>query len=875
MKIRYLMGFCLASVFLTGYSPMRLQAAEGSEELNKILAMPAAEVKQKTAALSALASSLDLAARFDGYYLSMKLGKKDLVRMQRNEMACCEELVKLNPRNADLRIQLGYVYIEAERADSAKEQFEAVLAMEKLSDLQQGDALLGLANAAILKGDKVGAVSFCQELLNRKLKTDRRYGTNPGQQAYLALQYLSGYKMDSTQLPFFTGGKVFPTPQQAQYKEDSVALKSVKLELGKGLDLEDPRVQLLRQKFGRLGIAIETKAPFAVKINTEPAPSAPQKAEGYALRITKDSAIINSYDKQGTLWGIVSLIQLVDRDKKTVHLCDIVDFPNAKKRGFLESYWAGALEFGLFAKMNSFVAQTGVQLVYNEGYRPWTPLQKAIAAETCRQFKALGLDYYMGICGLTMYPKMPLSSERTMDLLKERCSFVAAAGGDIYFPYDDGRYPLHPADIEKYGKGSRLDAKRVDQLYKAVHGKYPEFKLVFCPPYYAVPDGMGDESYPDDRDAYLKSIGDELDPAVEVYWTGPRVAGLEKPKEKRDYFANLIKRSPAIFQNRVRPHNHLSYITDVITGWSEWHYDGFVENEISLFHKNGAAGEATLVATLADYLWNVKAYDAQRSIRESVAMLYGKDMFDILDPGTKAMTYLDKYIYGAITPEALTEIPKIEECYNIASNCYEKAVAYNALSMRNYPASYARGVEFAQKALGSARNPPDFLKKYQKDIAETRTQAEAEVGINLTKGDLYKSPVDFFGGRLIVYDNKCPKRFANLLYGKRSPAPSVRTQFESYPFPPEGNYELHISGQQEVSPGKSPCAIRVAVNGKTVFEGPSRFVHKGWSLDKFILPISALQRYNTITIENIEDSENPQGPPWVMINYGVIKKAVK
>jgi len=41
--------------------------------------------------------------------------------------------------------------------------------------------------------------------------------------------------------------------------------------------------------------------------------------------------------------------------------------------------------------------------------------------------------------------------------------------------------------------------------------------------------------------------------------------------------------------------------------------------------------------------------------------------------------------------------------------------------------------------------------------------------------------------------------------GKRSPAPLVRTQFESYLFPPEGNYELHISGQQEVNPGKSPC----------------------------------------------------------------------
>ena len=850
-------------------------AAKRAAYARKIADLPGASVQHKTEALSALAAMCNFGSRFNGYYMELKLSKKDLERMEKEELGYRGELARLNPSNAAIHIALGTACIEAGDAGGAASAFEAALTMGKLSDIQQGDALIGLANAALLKGDRAGAIKHCRDLVGRNLNPAQRYGTNPSAQAVLALQYLDGYKLDNTRLPFYTGSKAFPTPQQAKYTEEFVPIASVRLAIGKDLKEDDPRLLLLKQKFDRFGVKLDDKAAFSIAVNSGSGPEAPQKPEGYALAVTKDGATINAFDKQGVLWGIVSLIQLVDQDKKAIRVCEITDYPNTARRGFLESYWKDSLEFALFSKMNSITAQRGLQLVYNEGDRPWTPLQKAVVEETARQFNAFGFDHYFGISGLAMYPKMPLSSDRTLELLVERCSFAAAAGGHIYFPYDDGRYPLHPQDEKKYGGGTKMDAKRIDALYKAVHAKYPEFKLVFCPPYYAVPDGMGETTYPDNRDEYLKSIGDHLDPAVQIYWTGPRVAGLAKPKEKRDYFANLIKRNPAIFQNRVRPHNSLSYITDTITGWKEWHYDGFVENDITMFHKNGCSTEATLVQTLADYLWNVKAYDADRSIRESVAMLYGRDMFAILDPGTKAMEYLDKYVYGAVSLEALTEIPKIEECYNIAKACYEKALAYNKFSMGNYPGSYGRGVGFAKKLLASAKNPPDFMKKYQKDIDETRAIAEKEVGISEAKGDIFKSPVDFVGGKLVVYDNRCPRRFANLLYGKQAPAPKVTASFECAPFPPEGAFELIISGQQEPVVGQPPCAIKIAINGKTVFEGPSKFVHNGWSVEKFILPFDSLLRYNTLTIENIEDSSNFEGPPWFMINYAVLKKAAR
>ncbi|NLB54796.1 MAG: hypothetical protein GX811_03360 [Lentisphaerae bacterium] len=845
---------------------------EKSHYAEKIIADPEATDKQKTSAYLLLIKNIDFGSRFSLYYMDEECDKKEIEAMAQKEIQYREEVAKLNPDHPGHLNALGDALIEAGQADRAIQAYTPVLDMQKVGDMELGNTLIGLANAYILKNDIPKAREYCQDLVDRKLKTASRYGIQTSQQASIALQYLGGYHLDRTHLPVYTGAKVFPTPKQAVYTENFISLKQVALQLPKDLKETDGPIVLLKTKFDRLGIEIVKKAPFTIKINSGEGTPAPDKSEGYTIAVSKNGAIINGNDKLGTLWGIVSLIQLMDFEKNAFRECSISDFPDTNKRGFLDMYGRDALENMLFGKMNTMTAHHGLQLTHNQGYRYWTPLQKAVVKETSRQFASFGFDIYFGISGITMYPKMPLSSERTMDILVERSSFVAEHGGHIYFPYDDNRYPLHPKDKEIYGNGSDMDAKRVDLMFKKVREKHPNFKLVFCPPYYAVPDGMDDNTYDDKRDKYLASIGEFLHPDVQVYWTGPRVAGLDKPRSTVEYMTNIIKRKPAIFQNRVRPHNHLSYITDSIPGWSEWHYDGFVANDISMFHKNGCSSENTLTQTLADYLWNVQEYDPERSIRQTTAMLYGKDMFDILHPGTLAMGYLDKYEYGAITPEALTEVEKIEECYNIAKACYEKALEYNGFAMSNYPASYARGVGFAKDALRNAKNPPDFMTRYQKDIKETREIAEKEVGIDEAKGDIFKSPIDFYGGKFIVYAHKCPKRFANLMYGANTPAPSVKTYFESYPFPPEGDYMLIISGQQETIPGKEPCAIRVAVNGKTVFEGPSKFVQNGWSIDEFRLPIDYLIRNNTITIENIEESSNPQGPPWFMINYGVIKK---
>ena len=156
----------------------------------------------------------------------------------------------------------------------------------------------------------------------------------------------------------------------------------------------------------------------------------------------------------------------------------------------------------------------------------------------------------------------------------------------------------------------------------------------------------------------------------------------------------------------------------------------------------------------------------------------------------------------------------------------------------------------------------------------TREIAAKEVGIDEAKGDIFKSPVDLIGGELFEYDNKCPNRFTSCIRGKLSGISTLKTGFECDPFPPAGAYVLHVSAQD--NDAKKAVNIRISVNDKPIFEGTNTFTRFGWSLQKFTIPFEVLKRSNSLVIECTDEGLNIRsGPPWFMVNYVVIKKAVQ
>ena len=845
------------------------------EYARAIHAMPGADLNAKIAATSALLDEYRTDFGPWNYgYLEKYTGKateRELEEAKHLSIAYALDLVRLQPNNIDYRSQLGSMYLYQNMHEKALEQYKAAAAIEKAAPHPVGHAMIGQANALFAMGKKADAAKALEDLVAMGIPGTRY--SNPGGAAANALHYINGASIDYLKLPYDTGAKAFPTAQIAVYSNEFLPLKSLKLALSGDLakNGSDVRFNLLKTKFGRFGIPVSPQGEFTVSVKLDPE-AAPRKSEGYTLKVSKGGAEIVGNDMQGVLWGIVSLIQVVDQANKAIRVCEIEDWPSTARRGFLHGFWPHALEFCLFTKMNSITSQNP-PFAPRDGNK-WTPLNTFVSQAAAREFAAFGLDHYYGIAFYTMYPMYPLCRQSTFDLQYEVCCKVAEAGGHIYYPEDDGRFPINPEDLKKYGSAAKIDPAHITRLFRAVRAKHPGFKLVFCPPFYWGPDAP--HPYPEDREDYLRACGERLDPEIQMYWTGPRVKGMNKTKTQVEWFTNLTKHKPSIFQNGTGPHNLLYYLGDE-TDWNGLHYPGFFEQDIDMYHRNdGTGGWTCQTATLADCLWNVAAYDPKESARKSLGMMFGRDMYDIIKPGRDALAYFDKYQYGDVTAEIVSEsLPDLEQKQKLIIDCWEKAKKHNEFAIRNYGSAYGAGIGYVDRVIKSARNPPDFLKQHQGNIAKTRAHAEKEVGIDPARGDIFRSPVEIFGGKLIVYKERCPERFAAVMRGKQTIFNAAKMSFACDPFPPAGPYDLFLSGQMEVAKDMPPLDIRILLNDGEVYRGPSGFGANAWNVNKFALPAAKLKRDNRLVVEVATDGTNLSGPPWLMINYAVIKKRLK
>lgn len=807
-----------------------------------------------------------------------RIGMKEHGEMQLRYLEFLEEREKLQPKNIGFILEYGTALMYKGDFARAREKFEkTVQANPTASSYDFAGVLFRLAECQYQMGDTEKCRSTLENLVSRKIRTGRRGMLNWSARASDVLAVMKGdiASMDCEGLPCSTAAYAYPEPQKAEYSEKFTSIKEMSIGLS-GISRDDARVKLLETRLDRAGVEYSYKgffsffssSPFTLEVElSEDAPV--DRAEGYSLDIDGKGATVLARDMQGVLWGLVSFMQLIDYGRCQVRQAKILDWPDCANRGYLGGYWVNCAEYTVFNKMNSVDIQQP-----NTYDNNWSPLLTLLDEVLARQFRDLGLTLYYGTAWLAMYPQHPFAWPESHEYRVEMFSRYAEMGAHIYFPFDDGRYPLCPPDKEKFGIGANCDAEYVSKLYRAVKAKYPGLKLIFCPPFYWGPDSKA--AYPEDRENYLKSLKEKLDPEIDIYWTGPMVKGISKFPYQTKWYTGLTGRKPYIFQNGTGPHNLVGYIVDS-TDWNGWHYPGFFENEIGGFHKNAhTPQECCQIATLADCLWNVKGYDMDRSAKRGIDQLLGDGMYDLLLPGMKALAYFDKYKYGDLNVNVLHEdVADIEAKVLLASNCWQKAVARNPV-VRKY-GRYGDGVRWASNVVKGAKNPPDFIARHKDNIERCRVQAAKDVGIDTSKGDIFLSPVDMGGGQMFVYERRIldagnNRRFVKCLRGKSTPFASCSLRFECDPFPPSGAYEMYVSGLDDEL--QTLNTITILLNGEVVYTGESGFDNSGkYGVRRFTLPFEKLKRYNRVEIRNETKGFNSEGTPWFFVNYVVLKKS--
>ena len=743
----------------------------------------------------------------------------------------------------------------------------------------------------------------------------RHRGLEPVLLAVLAMFYGSGARAvevaerlrnDPMMMPFYTG-KILPTPQQVSYSNEFLPLAKTGIWLGRGLDQEDQRVNMLRKRITQYG----GNATFVTSLDGDfetciclgdcalaENVAAPEREEAYVIRAFrkdgKNVVVLKGHDARGLLWSIASLNQLITSENGicVAQKAEVSDYPTIKTRGFVGgslrtkttpvvpdwprlNFTSPLNEYIVAFKMNKVCYSASTLSDRTVVAHSWKADLPEVVIQDLRKTGAfltpLGIEWYVQLQNLswtTMDLQVRSKNEEDFQAVFKKACAVMDAGGSICVMYDDLRFDLSPDDVRDFKTAREADIYFLNKLHSALQAKYPgkPVKMIFCPPFYWGPDAAN--TYAESREEYLAAIGERLPKDIGIFWTGGRVKTGRKSRESVEWYSRLIRRKPLLFQNTTGTEHayYFHYFTDPIPAWRDWHYEGFFDDIDTFMANVSFPSNMASQLTLADFLWNPKAYDPDRSVEEAVKKLCGVETFPLLVALNKELSYFDQFD-NRVTPNAARSVPAMETALAECERLWGQAQAAHPGAVEQW-CGMGWCIHVQKTFVETLKAKPD-LSKFAKKVEESSQQAAKECRFDAAK-DTFLSAYDFTGGHPGQdYATHCEKRLATWIYGARTNKHELRTSFVVDPWPAAADYQLIISGQSDDLERK--CRIRIRVNDKTVFEGGNPFVRRGWSTNSFTIPGGALKRNSMLTIQNIEDSDSKSGPPWFMVNYAVVR----
>lgn len=177
--------------------------------------------------------------------------------------------------------------------------------------------------------------------------------------------------------------------------------------------------------------------------------------------------------------------------------------------------------------------------------------------------------------------------------------------------FDDIPTSLDPESERRFGTFAAAQAHVTNEVVALMKERDPELSFTFCPTHY-----HGDPDHP-----YLHELGEKLDPAVMVYWTGPRICSETIPKEDAQRFAAVLRRKPLYWDNypvndaamvgelHIRPYRGRDPALEELA-------EGIVLNPMPLFEASKFA-----LATAARYLDDPMGYDPEEAFEWALGKL--------------------------------------------------------------------------------------------------------------------------------------------------------------------------------------------------------------------------------------------------------------
>jgi protein O-GlcNAcase/histone acetyltransferase len=136
--------------------------------------------------------------------------------------------------------------------------------------------------------------------------------------------------------------------------------------------------------------------------------------------------------------------------------------------------------------------------------------------------------------------------ESDLDCLRARFEQMFSTGArDVALLFDDIPGHLDAAELLRWGSLAAAHGHVVNTLFRWVRERFPQARCLFCPTPYC--GRMAERGH--GGAGYLATLGRELLPEADVFWTGPEIISREIPLAHLRDLQSLLRRKPLLWDN--------------------------------------------------------------------------------------------------------------------------------------------------------------------------------------------------------------------------------------------------------------------------------------------------------------------------------------
>lgn len=333
----------------------------------------------------------------------------------------------------------------------------------------------------------------------------------------------------------------------------------------------------------------------------------PDHAEGYYLKVDSDKIVIAGRDGSGTFYGVQTLIQIISQPR--VMSCEIEDYPSVTDRGVIEGFYGNPWshndrlrQFDFYGqyKMNTYVFGPKDDPYHRARWREPYPADEA--AQLKELVDAAHRNKVKFVWAIHPAGDIKWCLEDSVNVANK-----------LELMYDLGIRSFAVFFDDVWGEGARGDKQAgllnylTEEFVRKHHDVEP---LIMCPSQYNKGWSGGD---------YLHTLGTKMYPEVRIMWTGNSVVDMIEENDM-EWINGQIKRKAYIWlnypvndycQSRLlmgKTYGNGLNINDMVSGFCSNPMEYAEASKVSLY-------------SIADYTWNMGAYNAMESWERALEAL--------------------------------------------------------------------------------------------------------------------------------------------------------------------------------------------------------------------------------------------------------------